>query len=156
LQRRIIFDIQCNPYWPKWQTKCSKPAANDFETSEFHAEMWNRCLMLGFVSAQIGWNAISNLELRGSYEALCDSLVLPSATTPSNIYRRQYARTLDPIKTQLPIWKKVSLTLDEWTSTSKLAIMSVIAYYMDQNWALLEGELVFDEVDRLFCYRFES
>jgi len=32
-QSQIIFAIQFIPYWPKWQTKCSKLAAKDFETS---------------------------------------------------------------------------------------------------------------------------
>jgi len=112
--------------------------------------------MLGFVSAQIPWNAISNIELRRSYEALRDDLVLPSASTLSNICRREYALTLDAIKKQLPLRNKVSLALDGWTSTTKLAIMSVIAYYMDRNWALREIQPAFDEVDRLFCSHFDS
>ena len=82
--------------------------------------------------------------------------MLPSATTLSNICRREYALTVDAIKKQLPIRNKVSLALDGWTSTNKLAITSVIAYYMDRNWALREVQLAFDEVDRLFCSRFES
>ncbi len=122
LQRKTIFDIQFNPYWPKWQTKRSKLADKDFETSEFHQDTWNRYLMLGFVSAHIPWNAISNLELRRSYKALRDDLVLPSATTLSNICRREYALTVDAIKKQLPLRHKVSLALDGWTSMHKLAI----------------------------------
>jgi hypothetical protein len=51
LQRKTIFDIQLNPYWAKWQTKYSKLADKDFETSEFHQDMWNCYLMSGFVSA---------------------------------------------------------------------------------------------------------
>jgi len=70
LQRKTIFDIQFNPYWPKWQTKRSKLAAKDFETSEFHQDTWNRYLMSGFVAAHIQWNAISNLELWRSYKSL--------------------------------------------------------------------------------------
>jgi len=66
-QCKIIFDVQCIPYWPKWQTKCSKLAVKDFQTSEFDQDMWNRYLMVGFVSADIPWNAISNLELQRSY-----------------------------------------------------------------------------------------
>jgi len=112
--------------------------------------------MLGFVSAHIPWNAISNPELRRSYKASRDDLVLPSATTLSNICRREYALTVDAIKKQLPIRNKVSLALDGWTSTNKLAITSVIAYYMDRNWALHEVQLAFDEVDRLFCSHFET
>jgi len=112
--------------------------------------------MLGFVSAHIPWNAVSNLELQWSYKALRNDLVLLSTTSLSNISRRENALTLDAIKKQLPIRNKVSLALDGWTSTNKPAITSVIAYYMDQNWALHEVQLAFDEVDCLFCSRFES
>jgi len=88
--------------------------------------------------------------------ALRDDLMLPSATTLSNICRRQYALTLDAIKKQLPVRNKVSLALDGWTSPNKLAITSVIAYNMDRNWALREVQLAFDEVYRLFYPRFKS
>jgi len=156
LQRKMMFDIQFNPYWPKWQTKRSKLAAKDFETSEFHQDTWNRYLVLGFVLAHIAWNAISNLELRQSYKALCDDLVLPSAMTLSNICLREFALTVDAIKKQLPVWNKVSLALDGWISTNKLAITSVIAYYMDRNWALHKVQLASDDVDCLFYSRFDS
>jgi hypothetical protein len=112
--------------------------------------------MLGFVLAHIPWNAISNLELRQPYKALSDDLVLPSATTLSNICQREYALTVDAIQKQLPIQNKVSLPLDGWTSMNKLAITSDIAYYMDRNWALRDVQLAFDEVDRLFCSCCES
>jgi len=112
--------------------------------------------MLGFVSAHIPWNAISNLELQRSYKALRDDLALLSATTLSNICRREYALTVDAIKKQLPVRNKVSLALDGWTSTNKLAITSVIAYYMYRNWALGEVQLAFDEVNLLFHSHFES
>jgi hypothetical protein len=61
-----------------------------------------------------------------------------------------------PIIKQLPLRNKFSLALDGLTSTNKLAITSVIGYYMDRNWALHDVHLAFDEVDRLFCSRFES
>jgi len=112
--------------------------------------------MLGFVSAHSSWNALSNLEPLRSYKALCDDLVLPSATAPSNICLREYALTVDAIKKQLPSRNKVSSALDRWTSTIKLAITSGIGYYMDRNWALGEVPLASDEVDRLFFSRFES
>jgi hypothetical protein len=78
--------------------------------------------MLGFVSAHIPWNAITNLELQRSYKALRDNLVLLSAMTLSNICRRESALTADAIKKQLPVRNQVSLALDGWTSTNKLAI----------------------------------
>jgi hypothetical protein len=46
--------------------------------------------------------------------------------------------------------------VDGLTSTNKLAIMSVIAYYTDRNGALREVQLAFDEVDRQFCAGFKS
>jgi len=63
---------------------------------------------------------------------------------------------VDAIRKQLPVRNEVSLAFDRWTSTSKLAITSVIAYNMDRNWALREVQLAFDEVDRLFHSHFES
>jgi chaperone required for assembly of F1-ATPase len=112
--------------------------------------------MLGSVLAHIPWNAISNLELQRLYKALRDDLVLPPAATLSNICQRESALTVDAIKKQLPIRNKVSIALDGWISTNKLVITSVIAYYMDRNWALCEVQPAFDEVDRLFCSHFES
>jgi len=112
--------------------------------------------MLGFVSAHIPWNAISNPELRWSYKALRDDLVLPSATTICNICRRESALTVDAMKKQLQLRHKVSLALDGWTSTNKLVITWVIGYYMDHKRALREVQLAFNEVDRPFCSHFES
>ena len=112
--------------------------------------------MIGFFSAHIPWNAISNLELRPSYNALRSELVLLSASTLSNISQREYTLTVDAIKKQLPSRNKVSLALDGWTLTNKLAITSVIPYYMDRNWALREVQLAFDEVDSPFFSDFES
>jgi len=45
-ERKIRFDIQVDPYWPKWQTKLSKLVDKDFDISEFHQGRWNRYLML--------------------------------------------------------------------------------------------------------------
>jgi hypothetical protein len=63
---------------------------------------------------------------------------------------------MDATKKQLPEQNKGSLALDRWTSTNKLGIPSVIAFYMDQIWALREVQLAFNEVDPLFCFYFES
>jgi len=153
--RQIIFYLQAVPYCPEWQIKLSKLAAEDFETSEFHQDTWNCYLMLVFVLAHIPCNAMSNLQLQQSYRALRDDLVLPFSTTLSNICRREYALTVDAIKKQLPIRNKVSLVFDGWTSTNKLARMSVIAYIMDPNWTLRDVQLGFDEVFRLRCSCFK-
>jgi len=76
--------------------------------------------------------------------------------TLSNICRREYALTVDAIKKQLPSCYKVSLALDGWTETCKLAITLVIAYYMDQYWALREVQPALDEVDYQLFYAFDS
>jgi len=92
--------------------------------------------MLDFVSAYISWNTISKLKLRRSYNALQSDLVLLFASTLNTICWGDYTLTVDAIKKQLLSRNTVSLASDGWTSTNKLAIMSVIAYYMDRNWAL--------------------
>jgi hypothetical protein len=54
------------------------------------------------------------------------------------------------MKNQLWSRNKVTLALDGRISTNKLAITAVIAYYLDRNWAMQEGQLLFDKVDNLF------
>jgi hypothetical protein len=112
--------------------------------------------MLGFVSAHLPWNIISNLELQRLFKALHSELVLSSASTLSNLCRREYSLTVDAIKKQLSSRNKFCLALDGWTSMNKLAIMSVIVYYMHRNWALCEVQLAFDDVDYLFFSYYQS
>jgi len=123
---------------------------------QFHQDTWNRYLMLEDVSPHIAWNAISNLELRRSSIALLIERVLPSASTLSIICPREDPLTMDAITKQLPSQNEVSFSLDGWKPTNKLAIMSVIAYYMNRDWALHEVQLAFDEVACLFLSRFPS
>jgi hypothetical protein len=54
--------------------------------------------------------------------------------------------TLDAIRQQLPKDRKISLALDGWTSTNKLAISSVIAYFINDSWDLTEIQLAFEQV----------
>ena len=84
--------------------------------------------MLGHVSAHISQNAISNLELRRSYKALCNYVVLPSASPLSNSCRRESSLTVDASEKQLPSQNTAGLVFDGWKSTNKQAIPSVIAY----------------------------
>ena len=111
--------------------------------------------MLGFAWAHIPQKVVSNLEWQHSYNSLESELVLPSASTLSNTCRGEYTLTLDAIKKQWPSRIEVSLALDRWTSTGKLAITSFIAYNMDWNWALREVELAFNEFDSSFFSYFE-
>ena len=108
--------------------------------------VWNRYLMLAFISAYNPWNTITNLELRRKFNALRFALIPSSATALSNICQREYSLTIDAIKKQLPTKNKVSIVLDGWTSTNKLAIVSVIGYDIDFNWCLREVQLAFNEV----------
>jgi hypothetical protein len=73
--------------------------------------------------------------------------MLLSATTLSNICRREYTLTVDTSMKQLPSRNKVSSALDGLTATNTFAIPWVNAYYMDRKWAMREVQLEFDEVD---------
>ena len=102
IERKIIFDIQVYPYWLKWQTKRFKLTAKDYEPSQFQQGMWNHYLILEFVLVYIPGNTISNGALRQLSKALSSDIVLPSATSFSNICWREYALTVDVIRKQLP------------------------------------------------------
>jgi hypothetical protein len=64
--------------------------------------------------------------------------------------------TGDAIKEHFPSRQKVSFALDRWTSTKNISSMLVIAYDMDQNWALGEVRLTVDYVDPVIVSTFES
>jgi len=126
-ERRWRIINSSNTFMGKNATDDIASASYNWAPTEFQQDTSNRYLKLGFVSALIPWTAISNLELRRSYRELRDDLVLPSATTLSNICQRQYALTVDAIEKQLPSPIEVSSSLDRWTSPNKLAMTSVIA-----------------------------
>jgi len=63
---------------------------------------------------------------------------------------------VDSINKQLPSRSKDGLTLDGWTSMNKVAIVLVIAYYINRNWVLRELQLAFNEVDSPFFSYFEN
>jgi hypothetical protein len=102
--------------------------------------------MLGFVFAHIPWNKISNREFRRTFNSLRSILHLPCPSTLSNTCRREYALTIDAIREQLPKSNKISLAIDGWTSTHRLAIKSIIGYYIARDWTLKEVQLAFEEV----------
>jgi hypothetical protein len=68
--------------------------------------------MLGFVSDDIPWYAISNLELSQLYKVLRKDLGLPSDSTHCNIGHREYALTVDVIRKQFVSQIKVSVAFD--------------------------------------------
>jgi len=84
-----------------YQAKCSKLAAMDFATAEFHPDTGNHYLMSAFVLVHILQNAISNLELQRVFNVLRNNLVLQSACTLCNIRRRESSLTVNAIKKQL-------------------------------------------------------
>jgi len=155
-QRNLICNIQVDPYWPKWETKCSKLASKNIYNPEMHQDTCNRYRMIGFASAHIPWNPISNMELQQSCEVLWSDLVLPCATTINTIFQSVYAQTMDANKKQLPSPNTCSIAMDRWKMMNKLALKWVIAYNKDPNWVLGEVQPACDEVDPLFFSGFES
>jgi hypothetical protein len=101
--------------------------------------------MLEFDSAHICSNVISIFESRQSFNALHSDLILPSASTISNICHRECSLTIVAIKKQLPTEHKVSMVLDRWTSTINLAKVSVIGYYSDHNRSIRDIQLAFED-----------
>jgi hypothetical protein len=55
-------------YSLNWEGKHAKLGAKNHQTSEFFQYTWNRYLMLGYVSARIPSNTISNLKLQCSWK----------------------------------------------------------------------------------------
>ena len=118
----------------------------DLEVTSFKQELWNRYLLIGLLSASIPLNALSNREFRRVFKLLSNDLKLPSVSKLSCLLHEEYQKTLEEIKGQIPGGQRVSIALDGWTSKNRLAITSVIMYYISRNWTLEEVQLAFEEV----------
>lgn len=118
----------------------------DLPVVNFDQHSWNRYLLLGLLSAIIPLNAISNKEFRRVFFMLRPDIRIPSVGTLTNLLSREYEMTLAAIKGQIPLGQKVSIALDGWTSQNRLAITSVIMYYITRNWKLEEVQIAFEEV----------
>jgi len=82
--------------------------------------------------------------------------MLPAASTPSNICRKEHSLTVDAIQMELVSMNEVSLGLDGWSTTNKFAMTSVIAYVISRYWEMSEPQLAFDKVDSQLFFYFES
>ena len=112
----------------------------------FDQHLWNRYLLLGLLSALIPLNAISNKEFRRVFFTLRPNVKIPSVATLTNLLAKEYEMTVTAIRDQIPVGQKVSIALDGWTSQNRLAITSVIMYYISRNWKLEEVQIAFEEV----------
>ena len=118
----------------------------DLPRVSFDQQTWNRYLLLGLLSALVPLNAMSNMEFRRVFFTLRPDVKIPSVGTLSNLLAREYNLTLVGIKNQIPVGQKVSIALDGWTSQNRLAITSIILYFISKNWKLEEVQIAFEEV----------
>jgi len=118
----------------------------DLEISIFNQESWDRYLLIGLLSALIPLNVVSNREFRRVFKVLRNDIKIPSVSKLTSLLGKEYDKTLEAIKGQIPRGQRVSIALDGWTSKNRLAITSVIMYYISRNWTLEEVQLAFEEV----------
>ena len=130
--------------------KKRRQADLDVAVKEFDPHTWNRYLLLGFLSALIPFNTITNPELRRILFSLKPDVNLPSVSTLRRLLATEYEKTTKSIRDNIPEGQKVGLALDGWTSANKLAISSVIMYYISKSWQLKEVQIAFEEVCGLF------
>ena len=130
--------------------KKRRQADLDVAVKEFDPHTWNRYQLLGFLSALIPFNTITNPELRRILFSLKPDVNLPSVSTLRRLLATEYEKTTKSIRDNIPEGQKVGLALDSWTSGNKLAISSVILYYISKSWQLKEVQIALEEVCGLF------
>ena len=114
----------------------------------FDQAIWDRYLLIGLLSALVPIHSLFNSEFRRIFTALRPDISIPSVSKIRRLLAVEYDSTIQTIRQSIPEQQKVSLALDGWTSSNKLAITSVIMYYISSDWQLKEVQLAFEEV----CY----
>lgn len=71
---------------------------------------------------------------------------VPSRSTFQRLLMQEYQLAVNSIETLLPRGNKVSLAADAWTSPNKLAILSIIGYFVTEDWRLAEVQLGFEQI----------
>ena len=62
------------------------------------------------------------------------------------LLQKEYQLAVLALQKLLPADAKVSIALDGWTSPNKMAILSIIGYYVTSDWHLAEVQLGFDQI----------
>jgi hypothetical protein len=92
------------------------------------------------------FNVLNSPEFRRSLLMLRPDISIPSVSKFRRLLKSEYDITVQSIRRAIPKDQKVSLALDGWTSSNKLAVVSVIMYYISPDWSLKEVQLAFEEV----------
>jgi hypothetical protein len=94
-ERCAYLTFRFDLYWLKWQTKHSKLAVKDLQSTEYHRYIWTTYRLVWFVSGQIPWNVIFNLNLCRTYKSSQSQWLVSAATTLSYLCQKKFSITVD-------------------------------------------------------------
>ena len=102
--------------------------------------------MHSFTISHIPLSVISDPYFRRLLLFTRNDLKLPSRSTVQRLLMREYQLAVKAIATLIPMDRKISIAIDAWTSPNKLAILSIIGYFVTSDWRLAEIQLGFEQI----------
>jgi len=75
------------------------------------------------------------------------SFPLPSATTIRNRLATRMETFQEGALSRLPERNKVAISLDGWSSSTRLSFLGIIAHYISKDWVLIEELIGFESLE---------
>jgi len=113
---------------PRTQTLLNIPVLN---TITLHEQ-----LLWTFISLNLFFHAIKNQPFQTLIQMLNSEAAtqLPGQTKFHELLNQAYDATLKNLLTDWEFFIKVSLAVDDWSSSNKLSFLDMNCYYIDKNW----------------------
>ena len=109
----------------------------------------NHQLLQTIISFNLFFHVIENEFLQYLFQMLQSEILLQlfSQTKLHNLLNKKHERTMNDLLINHESIIKISLAVDDWSSSNHLAFLRINCYYIDQNWQyqkkLLEFKLIF-------------
>ncbi len=103
-------------------------------------------LTKGIVGINAFFKAVDNVHIRRALSMLNSSVPLPKSPKICILVEEYMEGSEQDLLKDLPAGAKVSIVADGWTSPNKLAILAIVAYFIDNNWRLRKVVIGFEEI----------
>jgi hypothetical protein len=112
-------------------------------------EAFDDQVLATIVSLRAPFRAVEDPEWRKLALLQNSRFPLPSSTTIRNRLKAQMTHFEETALSQLVDGSKVAISLDCWSSSTRLCFMSIIAHYITKDWELIEELIGFESLKQV-------
>lgn len=121
----------------------SRSRSNKNIEQQFCQKKFDEQLIDFFVNVNISFRSVESSVLKQLIDLLRSSVKLSERTRFERMIKNQIDKVKAYVLTDLKSTIKISIALDLWTSSNRLAFLIITAYFIDKHWKFREVLLAF-------------